>query len=147
VPVVTEDLSVVFFAEGDRLYDGQENRFYLLVSDPSGRPVEADAVTMLDGIIYQARTAQNGLATLVHPVTGPVTGNVVVTDGAGHSTTHGVSMTVASAEAGQIRLRTDRVLYRAGDTVLLSIDVSGPIQRVFVDAIRGGQTVLTDAVS
>src|SRR5690606_17983577 len=71
VPVVTEDLSVVFFAEGDRRYDGQDNRFYLLVSDPSGRPVEADAVATLDGIIYQARTAQNGLATLVHPVTGP----------------------------------------------------------------------------
>ncbi|MCA9546373.1 MAG: hypothetical protein KC613_18335, partial [Myxococcales bacterium] len=51
------------------------------------------------------------------------------------------------APEGSLLVRTDRALYRVGDTLRFEAHVAGAQDRLYLDVIRGGQTVLTDTLT
>ena len=53
----------------------------------------------------------------------------------------------ANAAQGVVLLRTDRALYRVGDTAHVDVQVAGAPDRVYLDVLRGGQTVLTETLT
>ncbi len=137
-------LEVFVVPESGAVVPGVANRFLVRTLDAEGQPVAANHVMTLEGNALAAfDTDADGLGHVEAVVVGPtVVADVVSTDGEGNEVTNHFEW-VAGQTTGAVLLRTERALYRVGDTLRAEVFVAGARDRVYFDAIVAGQTVLT----
>ncbi len=130
---------------------GMENRFHVFTESPDGTPVGADvAVTVsttdADDVILDVETDGDGMGHFDVDV--PATGlavKAVATLGDGGSGQKEYVFTPGDA-AGSLLVRTDRAIYRVGDTAVVTMLSADTMDRVYLDILRSGQIVYESAL-
>lgn len=147
-PVAGEALTIQAVPEGGQLQPGVGNRIYVLVAHPDGSPADGAAVAVKGlpgGGERELTTDALGMAPL--EVTLPADSDALrltlsARDKQGRRAE--LQETFRAARRGDgLLLRTDKVLYRVGDTVRARVFASKPEGIVYYDAVRDGQTMLT----
>jgi hypothetical protein len=130
--------------EGGTLVPGLENQVFLLASYPDGTPVEANLqVRSRSGDKQDVSTNAGGLAvlTLKKPERDEVL-QIDATDKEGEKVSASVPLQ-ARAGDDQVLLRTEKAVYRAGDSIRLRILTTKKHGTAYVDVVKDGQTILT----
>jgi hypothetical protein len=135
--------------EDGTLHAGIENILYVLTSYPDGRPAPtALQVQIGSGTVIEEDTDDFGLAQVRYTPRAGAEGEreilVTATDAAGLTGAAAVLLPLDEAQE-TLLLRTDRALYQVGDTLALEAIATGSGPAVFVDVIKGGQTLLTQS--
>jgi anti-sigma factor RsiW len=147
--VAEEPILIAVTPEDGTLHAGVENILYVLTSYPDGRPAAtALQVQIGSGAVIEQQTNAFGLAEVRYTPRAGAEGDREVT----------VTATDATGAAGQaavtlplddslrtLLLRTDRALYQVGDTLIVEAIATGSGPALFLDIIKGGQTLLTQS--
>jgi uncharacterized protein YfaS (alpha-2-macroglobulin family) len=143
--VSTEVLRVEVMPEAGTLVPGVANTVYVFVSYPDGQPV-AKAEVQVSGQDKELVTNELGVASFVlKPQEGVAMSRTVkATDGKGQVGRKQVQLD-SEKITGNFLFRTDKAVYQSGDTVHVSA-VGDGIEPIFVDFIKDGQTMLTEAI-
>lgn len=143
--VTTQPLKIEIIPEAGRLIPGVANTIYLWVSYADGQPA-ANVRLAVAGQEQELTTNTLGLASysLTPPPDSQSAVVVQATDAQGR--TGRKAVTVTSAGSPDFLCRPDQAVYDGGATVKLTTFGSG-IEPVFVDFIKDGQTLLTEAVA
>ena len=155
LPVSSNAINIIALPENGKLVPGMANRVYILAAYPDGKP----AMCSLDVNGYKKQSDRTGLAIV--EIDGPempkhysrydtpklpkVSLKIIAKDADGKTGSYSETLNADNIENAMI-LRTDKAVYRGGDTVDVSVICADGSKRVFVDMIRGGQTILTKAV-
>ncbi len=145
-PVTVSDSAFLLTAipEGGTLVPGLENQVFLVASYPDGTPVEASLkVRSRSGDEQEISTNAGGLAvfTLKKPQRDEVL-QIDATDKEGEKVSAPVPLQ-ARAGDDQVLLRTEKAVYRAGDSIRLRVLTTKKRGTVYVDVVKDGQTILT----
>lgn len=130
--------------EGGTLVSGLENQVFLVASYPDGTPVEANLkVRSRSGDEQDVSTNAGGLAvlTLKKPQRDEVL-QIDATDKEGEKVSAAVPLQARAGDE-QVLLRTEKAVYRAGDSIRLRILTNKKRGTVYVDVVKDGQTILT----
>ena len=143
VAVARSPIRVDVVPEAGILVRGLPNTIHVLTSYPDGRPVAARL--SISGVDHEVKTDARGVGSFeVTPEGDRVAFTVEATDAAGL-----VGRRVLAIECGKagddFLVRTDRAVYRGGETLTLTALGAGN-EPVFVDLLRDGQTVLSESV-
>ena len=135
--------------EGGTLRTGVENILYVLTSYPDGAPAAtALQVEIGSGAVIEEASNDYGLAEVRYTPRAGDAGErrvqVTALDTSGHAGSVIVELPLDEAQE-TLLLRTDRAIYQVGDTIALEAVASGSGNAVYVDVIKGGQTLLTQS--
>jgi hypothetical protein len=143
VLVSAQPLRIEVVPEAGALVRGLVNTLYVLVSTPDGQPVKA-RVTVA-GLAKELVSSDLGVTSFeVTPKSEEVSWTVEARADRRRSSRE-VRLECGKI-AGDFILRTDRAVYRGGDTVKLTA-LGGGREPVFVDFLKDGQTMLTQVVA
>jgi hypothetical protein len=161
--LTTQPLRVEVIPEGGSLVPGVTNRLYVFAHYADGRPAQVRvAVEMLEPPVA-TKHPRSGTEVIVHhrDATTDELGVAVVdvkptrveaglkvqwTDEARKTTPWEDVPLVPGAINRNFVLRTDKAVYDAGATVQL-VALGGGVEPVFIDLIKDGQTILTEAIA
>lgn len=134
-------------AEGGTLRAGVENVLYVLTSYPDGQPASTSlSVRIGDGPLLQEHSSEFGLAQIRYTPRAAAAGSrqiqVTASDQAGRVGTAAITLPLNQVREALL-LRTDRAVYRVGETLALEVLASGAGPAVYLDVVKGGQTLLT----
>ncbi len=175
-PVSRTPLQITAIAEGGQLVPGVENRVYVAVITPEGKPVAKAEVSLRQTeVVAKARTNESGVALLVFTpkaadfqMSGDQYAPVETMDSARNVVRpyrpltwsgqvvaeHSIwEMTEIEFKAHGpdwghgLRLQTDRAVYLPGQKVRLQVQSGSPIPSAHIDLIREGQSILTDTLA
>ncbi len=140
LPFVREALVLRAVAEAGVLLPGARNVVLITVTDPAGRPIAAAVDASVGGTRYPLETGADGLAELSFLADGDASLDIdlTATDGAARSVRRRLSLTAAP---DRLVVRSDRALYRAGETAELELLAPAGVSRAFVDVYRGAEGV------
>jgi uncharacterized protein YfaS (alpha-2-macroglobulin family) len=144
VLVSTTPILIMAVPESGQLLPNLENRVYILTSYPDGTPAE----TTVSGNITPAslETDASGIATVsIRTGTSPVVLNLTAVDARGRSARANVKLE-SRAGSQSLMLRTDRAVYKVGDTLRLETISTRARGAVYIDVVRDGQTLVTRAI-
>lgn len=135
--------------EGGTLRTGVENILYVLTSYPDGSPAPTSLqVEIGSGPVIEEASNDYGLAEVRYTPRAGDAGErlvqVTAVDTSGHAGSVIVELPLDEAQE-TLLLRTDRAIYQVGDTIALEAVASGSGNAVYVDVIKGGQTLLTQS--
>lgn len=145
--IAADALNIVAVPESGSVVPGVENIFYFAVSYPDGTPAQVTLAVAADqraaisiptdaaGIGELPLMAQNQQLIL----------NVTAKDRAGNSASRQFTFD-PDTQADAILLRTDKALYKLGDTITARVFSTKATGTVYLDLIKDGQTFLTKAV-
>jgi 5-hydroxyisourate hydrolase-like protein (transthyretin family) len=139
----------VLIPEGSVLVPGVPNAIYLLTADPTGTPISATCRVSIDGgPVVPVQTDERGFASFeVTPAAGAsVQVRVEVDDERAGTISQWFRFDVGGSATETVLLRTDKSLYAVGETAVLSIYTPRDRDRVYLDAVRAGQTVLSKTI-
>jgi hypothetical protein len=139
----------VLIPERAELAPGVANVIYLLTADPTGTPVSALCrITVGDEPAVPVQTDDRGFASFeVTPTAGSFLGvRVDVEDDRTGTGSQWFSFATGGSATETVLLRTDQSLYAVGETAVLSIFTPRARDRVYLDAVREGQTMLSRIV-
>lgn len=141
--VTANPIHLEVIPEAGRLVRGMKNRIYIFACYPDGRPVRA--MLAITGVHQVVETSSLGVASFeMTPDADQITLMLRATDDQGR-----VGRRQVALEAGKARsdflVRTDKAVYAGGETASLTV-LGGGVEPVFVDFIKDGQTILTEAV-
>ncbi|MBM4070510.1 MAG: hypothetical protein FJ271_16375 [Planctomycetes bacterium] len=157
VLVSAQALRIEAIPEAGTLVAGQTNTVYLLVTNPDGRPVKARlaiagrtaeivtndlGVASIDVAVGQVANLPNEdqqVGNLPH-----VEWTIRAQDDHGNIGRRTVQFAIGQGD-GDFILRADKAVYTGGDTVRLTA-LAGGDAPVFVDVVKDGQTILTEAI-
>lgn len=144
LPVVKEPLALELYPEGGTLKPGLENVVYLLASYPDGSAARCTVSvdTPKGSRLLKTDEAGWGSFTITPPEGGSVSLTLTAKDAKGNQVTVNPSLEVGSG-AESVLLRTDKSLYRVGDSLQVTVLSTHPRGTVYLDIIKDGQTVLT----
>ncbi len=148
LPVAQSSLVLNAVFEGGQPRPGVENILYLMASYPDGAPAEAELTIALHdtGETLSARTGQYGLAEVrFTPASAYVNLGVSARDAAGADAYRDFYFEGQWSEE-TVLLRPDAPIYRVGETMQLVLLTSAQRGTVYLDIVRGGQTVSTRAI-
>jgi len=137
-------LSIMAVPESGQLLPGLDNRVYVLTSYPDGTPAQ----TTLSGSLLSSpvRTDESGVAVInVRAQGGAMTATLKAVDAGGRTATANVKLE-ARAQAESLLLRTERAVYKVGDTLGLETISTRERGAVYLDVVKDGQTILTRAI-
>ncbi|HEY6331352.1 MAG TPA: alpha-2-macroglobulin family protein [Blastocatellia bacterium] len=130
--------------ESGALLTGLDNRVYILTSYPDGSPAETEIKGNISPSVV--KTDSSGVAVVsIHSDGSPVTLDLNATDAHGRTATSAVKLD-AKAVPQSLMLRADRAVYRVGDHLKLETISTKQKGAVYIDIIKGGQTLITRAV-
>ncbi|TNE51187.1 MAG: hypothetical protein EP343_03610 [Deltaproteobacteria bacterium] len=142
-------IRIGLFPGSGQVISGVPNRLYLVTMYPDGRP----APSKLD-VTYQSKgktktwnlkTSTLGIARLDWtPGKGTHTFTTKATDAKGFSSTS--TETLTQNDQRSFLFRTDKAVYRVGDTVKVEAFSQAKQRRLFLDVVKGGQTFVTHAL-
>ena len=135
--------------EDGTLHTGVENILYVLTSYPDGQPAPASLQVQIGSAAkIEQVTNDYGLAEIRFTPRSGAEGErqvgVTATDAAGHVGRIIVALPLDEAKE-TLLLRTDRALYQVGDTLAVETIATGSGEAVYLDVIKGGQTLLTQS--
>ncbi|MFZ2360189.1 MAG: MG2 domain-containing protein, partial [Anaerolineae bacterium] len=135
--------------EDGTLRAGVENVIFVLTSYPDGRPATtALQVQIGSGALIQQDTNDFGVAQVRYTPRAGAEGEraitVTATNAADQSSSTSLVLPLDEAQE-TLLLRTDRALYQVGDTLAVEAIATGSGPAVYVDVIKGGQTLLTQS--
>jgi alpha-2-macroglobulin-like protein len=142
MPLVRGPIVIKALTEASALLPGVENLIWIIVADPIGRPVVADLTVNGLGPLSPLRTDQDGVAELrftPSQSTERVSIEVRATDGA--QRTHTRNIELAAGRSGLLLVRTDKAVYRRGETATIEVLGSMEAGRVYLDVYRAGEGV------
>ena len=141
--VTANPIHIEVLPEMGNLVQGLSNRIYLMTSYADGRPAKTRiAVSRID---HELVTDELG-ATSFDVVPGPMGLDCLIraTDDAGLSGTRAVRLR-DTEQNNDFLIRSEKAVYSAGEALRVVALGAGP-EPVFVDLIRGGQTIVTQAM-
>ena len=142
--VSTKPILIMAVPESGQLIPGMENRVFILTSYPDGTPAE----TTVSGNITPASigTDASGVG-MVTVLAGrlPMSLNLRATDARGR-TAHERVVLETRGQSQSLRLRSDRSVYKVGDTLRLETLSTRPRGAVYLDVVKDGQTLITRAI-
>ncbi len=145
VRVARAPLEVTVVPESGQIVPGLVNTLRVRSTDAAGQPVAAEHTLTVDGERIAFATGADGLGAVDVLVDGSALAVTIESvDGAGNAISQDLRFAAGDASDGALRVRTAQALYRVGDTLTVEIDVVGASAPVYVDAVREGQTVLTE---
>ena len=142
-PVSQDPIVVRILPESRMLKAGLDNTVHVLASYPDGTPVNGWIRLQSPASASSRRADRFGIAEFCVPGrNAPMVLASSATDAAGNS---GQSSLTTESEAGDafISLRTGRSLYKAGEVVPVQVFATRESGTVYLDVIRGSQTILT----
>ena len=145
LPVASPPLVIEAVAESGTLKPGVENIVYILTSYPDGRPAPARLQVSVDsGPQTELVTGEFGLAEFTFtPQAGSVhTLSILARDETGLTADRQVSFE-AETGADSVLLRADRAAYVVGETMNLVAFTQVDYGDVYLDLVKGGQTLST----
>ncbi len=139
-------LDVVAIPESGEVIPDVWNYFYLFVSDPTGTAVGGTLKLTVNGAELEedevALPISGPAKVALLPHAGELKLDVEADDGSGNTASRSFNFSVGENEAN-VLLRTDRALYKVGDTLHLDAYITGGYQHIFLDVVRKNQTMLT----
>jgi hypothetical protein len=145
-PIVVSQAPLIVTAvpEGGLMVPNLENEVFILTSYPDGQPAKTDIKVQASGNPEQKVTTDDGGVAVIRLRTAGGNQTLEI-DAADREGNHAVSsVTVQSrAGAGQILLRTERAVYRAGDRMDFRVFSTRERGTAYIDVVKDGQTVLT----
>jgi hypothetical protein len=139
-------LDVVAIPESGEVIPDVWNVFYLFVSDPTGTAVGGTLKLTVNGAELEedevAMPLSGPAKVSLLPHSGQLKLDVKATDGKGNTASRSFDFSVGEGEAN-VLLRTDRALYKVGDTLHLDAFIAGGYEHIFLDVVRKNQTMLT----
>jgi anti-sigma factor RsiW len=147
--VAQEPILIAVTPEDGTLHAGVENILYVLTSYPDGRPAAtALQVQIGSGAVIEEQTSAFGLAEVRYTPRAGAEGDrevfVTATDATGAAGQAAVTLPLDDS-LQTLLLRTDRALYQVGDTLVVEAIATGSEPALFLDIIKGGQTLLTQS--
>jgi uncharacterized protein YfaS (alpha-2-macroglobulin family) len=144
ITVSETPLLVTAVPEGGTLIPGLENQIFLLTSYPDGTPARTDlTIRAADNVEQRAATDDGGVAVIrIKAGAGTQALTVEATDKEGNHVSSSVPLQTRGGQ-DQILLRTERVVYRAGEAIELKVFSTVRRGTAYVDIVKEGQTVLT----
>ena len=149
-PVVASSVLVQVIPETGDLIPGLDNRFYVVLSDPSGKPVNADCEVSVNGDTPEMVPGSDyGIAVFSAPVTvdEQMRISVTVAEAGGEPATREFTFRANNPEA-YVLVRTDAPVYAVGQTATATIfcpDNENAItafeDRVYVDFVKDGRLI------
>lgn len=134
---------VMAVPESGQMVPNLENRVYLLTSYPDGTPAETTVTGAAPTVI---KTDASGVAEInLKADTKPVTLKLKAADAQGRSSESVITLEPRVGEQNLL-LRTDRAVYKVGDTMRLETVSTRQRGPVYVDVVRDGQTLATRSV-
>jgi hypothetical protein len=155
VTVAQSGLLATLIPEGASPVPGLEQTVFVLTADPSGAPRSASGtVTVRHGAgqveSLAVRTDSRGFAEIkVTPsaASGTVSFSGTLSDDRGYNARISFSWGGGSqSSVGSLLLRPDRSLYQVGETARFLVLARGIEDRVYLDVVRGGQTVVAQTL-
>ena len=145
--IAADALTVVAIPESGAIVPGVENIFYFAASYPDGTPALV-SIDISDGqnAPVTIPTDESGIGELpIMAQNQTLALTVTAKDRAGASVTKTFEFT-PEQQAEAILLRTDKALYKLGDTIAARVFSTKATGTVYLDLIKDGQTFLTQAV-
>ncbi|HPH95132.1 MAG TPA: MG2 domain-containing protein [Anaerolineaceae bacterium] len=142
LPVSQQPLVIQAVPEGGVVRPGQATSIYVMTSYPDGTPASA-SIKLADSD-EPVQTGPYGIAVLADPQ-GRESVTITAEDDRGNQAAQTFVFS-ANYNSGGVVLRTDKPIYRVGETMKVTI-YSGNSQSVYLDIIRNGQTVSTRAMT
>jgi len=144
VIVTDSPIRIEVFPESGELVQNVENRLYIVTTRPDGSPLPAVVET---GRGVKIETNEVGIGKLKLT---PTRTDMKLTLTARDPVTGAESRAVRQLRVDQrldgLLLRTDRAVYRQGETANLTVLSASRARRVFVDAVRNGRTVTSTSI-
>jgi len=142
--VTTAPIRVEVFPESGRLVQGVENILYIVTAYPDGRPAKTHL--RLGATRQETDTSDVGIAKVkITPTAPSLQLTITAEDKSGQRIRVTRDLRVGTPDES-ILVRTDRAVYRTGETVqvtLLSADRTG---RVFLDVVKDRRTSLVKTI-
>lgn len=148
VLVAQDPLSVVLIPESGVLVPEVENRVFVFVEDPAGQPVKADVTVKVgeEAPAIEVGTDATGIGEfLLMPEAEALILEATARDAQGATAT-ARQMMVPGASGEAVLVRTDRALYRVGETMTVTILAPDGKDRIYLDLLRQGQLVRQEAL-
>ncbi|MFK7817095.1 MAG: MG2 domain-containing protein, partial [Planctomycetaceae bacterium] len=142
--VAKSPLRIEVFPESGELVPGVENTLYIMTAFPDGTPVQT-TVTTHAGTEVTTNEVGIGKVKLT-----PKRRDLKLTLTARVEATGVTGSAVKNLRMGSatdsVLLRTDRAIYKQGQTAKLTVFSGTPAKRAFVDVIRNGRSLATTAI-
>ena len=144
VPVWKDQLRLLALPEAGQLVPGIDNSVYVVVSRPDGTPAANAKVTVSQNNGAQViHTDATGVATWRGVPRGTPRWTITATTADGSTVRQEVTLPTRANATAQVLLRPADPAPRVGQTVAFDVLVSGAVPHVFMDIVRGGQTLVT----
>ncbi|HEY7336563.1 MAG TPA: MG2 domain-containing protein [Bryobacteraceae bacterium] len=140
IAVSESPLIVTAVPEGGTVIPRLENQLFILTSYADGKPASASVTVHGAGEPDQTATTDEGGVAVVRLRDRNAT--IDATDKEGNRASTSVQLQSRSGD-DQILLRTERAVYRAGDSIQLKIFSTKKRGSAYVDVVKEGQTILT----
>ncbi|MGZ0166391.1 MAG: MG2 domain-containing protein [Planctomycetales bacterium] len=144
VIVTDSPIRIEVFPESGELVQNVENRLYVVTTRPDGSPLPA-VVETGHGVTIETNEVGIGKLKLT-----PTRTDMKLTLTARDPVTGAESRAIRQLRVDQrldgLLLRTDRAVYRQGETANLTVLSASRARRVFVDAVRNGRTVTSTSI-
>ena len=146
LPIAKEAISIVVIPDSQAFAKGIPNTLFIVTTYPDGTPAKASIKAVGDGINWQGETDEAGIAELQFvPAKEPISITVEAIDRQGNRGK--LVRTIESQVSDEaILLRTSKAVAKVGDAIQLTVLSPRRGGTVYIDAIRGRQTVLTKAL-
>ncbi|MCC7386038.1 MAG: hypothetical protein IT384_29590 [Deltaproteobacteria bacterium] len=147
LPVTRGALVIQTLSESVGFVPGVEQRIYLLVTDPVGRPLVAEVDVDGLGARRTIPTDASGVAELRFTPAAEAKHldlQLLARDGAGRTFSRALGLD-ASGDAALV-LRTNKAVYDPGEIATVEVLTTGSAQRVYLDVYRGAEGVESLAI-
>lgn len=145
--IAADVLNIAVIPESGTIVPNIENIFYLAASYPDGTPAEVTFMVSVDnGNATTLKTDASGIAEMsVTPREQACMFSVTAKDTSGHAVSKSFQFD-ADGHREQILMRTNKALYKIGETIAMDLFSSNTQGSVYIDLIKDGQTFLTRSV-
>jgi len=145
--VAASPLKVALVPESGDLVPGVGNRIHVVTADPTGMPVSATVTVSGENLApLTVSTDTRGLGSFVLvPPEDSLVLSLDAQDALGNQMEKDVVLQAGKSGA-TVLLRVQKRLYRVGDTIHLDVWANDAKDRIYLDVIKGNQTLMTDAI-
>ncbi len=145
VVVAKAPVNLVAIPESGELVPGLDNTIYVFATDPLGAPVDVTFAVDLGGSQAEVGVVGAGIGQFSVLPQGDVSFTVSASTEDGLHVSQAFTFSPGESQGG-VLVRTDKSIYRVGETVKVRVLATDHSGRLFLDVIKDGQTAKTEAL-